>query len=104
MYDLINQFAQGWQTGNGRKTCGRKYEITKPTFSFTTKRGYRILAGCHIHFFIAFRTVGNVFRHCVAAIPTRPGKSVHPVGFRSTSVCLIVQTIPGSPYSFVRLE
>ena len=62
------------------------------------------LTGCHIHFFIAFRTVVNVFRHCVAAIATSPGKSVHPVGFRSTSVCLIVQTIPRSPYSFVRLE
>ena len=62
------------------------------------------LAGCHIHFFTAFRTVINVFRDCVAAIATSPGKSVHPVGFRSTSVCLIVQTIPRSPYSFVRLE
>jgi hypothetical protein len=75
-----------------------------PKLGFDTANLAESLAGCHIHFFIAFRTVVNVFRHCVAAIATSPGKSVHPVGFRSTSVCLIVQTIPRSPYSFVRLE
>jgi hypothetical protein len=45
-----------------------------------------------------------VFCYDFTAVTTNPGKSLHFVSFGRASACLIVQTLPGFPYSFVGLE